>query len=42
MSPNGAAADAVILCDTTRAVESLERLAPVPAGEAPETYPSAL
>jgi hypothetical protein len=42
MSPNGAAADAVIHCDTTRAVEPLERLAPVTAGEAPETYPSAL
>jgi erythromycin esterase-like protein len=34
--------DAVIHCDTTHAVEPLERLAPVPAGEAPETYPTAL
>lgn len=34
--------DALIHCDTTRAVEPLERVAPVPADEAPETYPSAL
>jgi erythromycin esterase-like protein len=34
--------DFVIHCDVTRAVEPLERLAPSPAGEVPETYPSAL
>ena len=32
--------DAVIHYDVTRAVEPLERFAPVPAGELPETYPS--
>jgi erythromycin esterase-like protein len=31
--------DAVVHCDVTRAVEPLERFAPVPAGELPETYP---
>ena len=31
--------DAVIQRDVRRAVEPLERLAPVPAGELPETYP---
>ena len=34
--------DFVIHCDVTRAVEPLERYAPSPAGEVPETYPSAL
>jgi hypothetical protein len=34
--------DAVIHCDVTRAVEPLERFAPVHAEELPETYSSGL